>query len=374
VKILYTCCQPGYAGGTGRYVQTLFEYFHNKYDVYLAVQRASSLYSDLMDRHPGKLVDADYPLKVKRLPAVIKHFHKLYKFIKREGFDIVHCNGKPDHKLITFICGFLNKRPKIIYTQHEGHRLKTDFFTKKRFNNTDHVILTCDKYGKFYTEAGVKKDDITFVPNCVDIEYFSPGRIDPQEVSRLKKMYRINAADIVFVTIGTAPYKGWHYLTQALSGLQDNKNIKVVLIGGIPEKDVIDKYVIGPGLKDNVIFAGLRQDIRNYVAMGDVGFMLSDSVESFSLALREMISMGKPVIVSDFACLPYNVDDKITGYVVPKGDTEILKELIIEIAADKKKMLEMGLKARRKAEREFNLKNFFDITEDIYIKALQSAK
>lgn len=327
-----------------------------------------------MDRHPDKLIDADYPLKIKKLPEIIKYFRKLYKLINQERFDIVHCNGKPDHKLITFICGLLNKRPKIIYTQHEGHKLKTDFFTKNRFNNTDHVILTCDKYEKYYTDAGVKKDDITFVPNCVDTEYFSPGRIDHQEVSRLRKQYRIKDTDIVFVSVGISAYKGWHYLTQAISGLKDYKNIKVILIGGIPEKDIIDKHVTGPGLKDNVIFAGLLHDIRNYVALADVSFMLSDSVETISFAAREMISLGKPAIVSDYACLPYNVDDKITGYVVPKGDIEKLKDLIIEIAADKTKLVEMGLNARKKAEREFNLKNFFDMTENIYMKTVQYSK
>lgn len=372
MKILYTCCQPGYAGGTGRYVRTLFEYFHYKYDVYLAVQHTSTLYEELRGSHPGKLIDADYPLRIKRLPALIKYFRRLYKLMRRERFDIVHCNGKPDHKLITVIRGLLDIKPKIIYTQHEGHRLKTDFLTRKRFKDTAHVILTCNKYEKFYEEAGVKKNDMTFVPNCVDIGYFSPGMIDHEEVSRLRKLYGIKDSDLVLVSAGTSQYKGWHYLTQAISGLQDRKNIKVLLIGGIPEKDLIDKHITGPGLEDNVIFAGFHQDIRNHVAVGDAGFMLSDSVESFSLALREMISLGKPVIVSDFACLPYNVDDKITGYIVPGGDIQTLRDLIAELAADRSRLAAMGLNARKKAEMEFDLKNFFDMTDNVYTEALRS--
>ena len=48
----------------------------------------------------------------------------------------------------------------------------------------------------------------------------------------------------------------------------------------MPEKDIIERHVKGPGLTDNVIFAGLQHDIRNHVAMADAGFMLSCSVET----------------------------------------------------------------------------------------------
>jgi L-malate glycosyltransferase len=366
VKILYTCCQPGYAGGTGRYVQILFEHFSQKHNVFLAVQKSSSLYADLTGKYGEKIIDMDYPLEIKRLPELFEYFLGLFNLIKQKQFDIIHCNGKPDHKMVTLVCSFFGKKPKIIYTQHESHRVKKNFFTKKRLKSTAQIILTCDQYKRFYTDVGVKESRLSFIPNGVDTDYFSPGEINRREVGRLKALYQIEDGDTVFGSIGTASYKGWHYLTRAVSRLEVKKDIKVILIGGLPAKEAIERDIVNLGLKENVIFTGLQKDVRSYVALSDVCFLLSDSVESFSFALREMMALGKPVIVSDYGCLPYDVEEGSNGYIVPVGDIEELRGLIGDIHQNKTGLIHMGLRARQKAEREFNVQVFLAKTDRIY--------
>ena len=79
------------------------------------------------------------------------------------------------------------------------------------------------------------------------------------------------------------------------------------------------------------IFSGLVEDVRPYVAIADVGFVLSYKVETISYACREMMSMGKPVIVSNFSGLPENIDNGINGWIVDAQNIRELRNKILEM-------------------------------------------
>ena len=99
--------------------------------------------------------------------------------------------------------------------------------------------------------------------------------------------------------------------------------------------------------------------------------MLSDQIETVSFACREMMSMGKPTIVSDFACLPENVKTGETGWVTPVGDVEAIKQVVEAIFQNQDQLPSMGQAAREQAIQEFGIKLFADSTEAVYRRALQ---
>ena len=65
----------------------------------------------------------------------------------------------------------------------------------------------------------------------------------------------------------------------------------------------------------------------------------------------------KPVVITNVGSLPENVDDGITGYIVPPKDSEKLAEAIIDLLIDAEKRKKMGMNAYRKTQEELAWRN-----------------
>lgn len=102
------------------------------------------------------------------------------------------------------------------------------------------------------------------------------------------------------------------------------------------------------------------------VAAFDIGFVLSWRVETISFACREMMSMGKPVIVTRHAGLPENIHDHRDGWVVPVREPQAIAKLLQRVLDGEVALDEMGNQARQKSLREFGLAPFVDATERVY--------
>jgi len=77
--------------------------------------------------------------------------------------------------------------------------------------------------------------------------------------------------------------------------------------------------------------------------------------------------MGKPVMVSNFAGLPENVDDGNDGWIVNTSEINSISNILQEINTNSLKIF--SKKARKKALEKFNIEqknqNLFNIYEDI---------
>src|SRR5690606_42081307 len=102
------------------------------------------------------------------------------------------------------------------------------------------------------------------------------------------------------------------------------------------------------------------------IAAFDLGFVLSYRVETISFACREMMSMGKPVVVTRHAGLPENIDQGRDGWVVPVRDPDALSRLLQRILDGEFPLADMGRHAREKSEREFGLAPFVEGTAEVY--------
>jgi L-malate glycosyltransferase len=116
--------------------------------------------------------------------------------------------------------------------------------------------------------------------------------------------------------------------------------------------------------------AGFVEDVKSYIRAFDVGFVVSYAVETVSFACREMMAMGKPVIVTRYAGLPENIADGSDGWIVPPHDPPALAKTLAQILEERDALGAMGRRARAKAEREFSLHDFIDQTERVYLQQL----
>ncbi|GKX53516.1 glycosyltransferase [Budvicia aquatica] len=129
----------------------------------------------------------------------------------------------------------------------------------------------------------------------------------------------------------------------------------------------------GDWLPKQVTFTGFMSEPYRALLNADIGFVLSDAVETISFACREMMSAGLPIIVSDFDGLSENITPGMDGWVTPVGDETALAALLLEMSAlSPTQLTQMKQRARRKAEREFGIESIIAQTHQVYTQIMSS--
>jgi len=362
MNILITNFHLKDGGGHRTYIKYIFNFLNKKdQNVYIASPNSSHLNYQIRERNPNSIFDIEFPTKLREIPNLIKNILKLRRILKIKNIELVHVNGSPDHKVIALVKWLFRFKYKIIRTKHDSFPIKKSFFNKKMYSTyTDRFILV-SKYQKELINNYYLNQKTTVIRNGVDIDYFRPRKPN----AKLRLDLDIGERDLVMVSIaGTAEHKGWHFLALALEKL-DSKlrdKIKVILLGNMPNSNFTKNY----NLK-NFIFTGFVNDVRDIVAIADIGFVLSYKVETISYACREMMAMGKPVMVSNFAGLPENINDGDDGWVVNVSDKDSIINVLQDINSRSLKIF--SKKARKKALAKFNIeqknKILFNLYEDI---------
>lgn len=370
MKVLLTNFHSDYGGGHDFYLLYLFKELNRFNDVFLSCPRTSRLNQLAKEIKKENVFDVNFPDKIREIKHIVKNLGKVISILRQGNFDLIHVNGSPDHKIITYAEILLGNRIPIIRTIHSSLLHTTNLFSKIRkryFQNR--AILVSDFQRQLMYKAGYKDGEFTVVHNGIDTDYFCPK----PEHKKLRTKYNINENDIVFVsTAGTSLHKGWQLLVEAASRLDSNlKNrVKIIIAGVLPAKETVEAYVDKFDMRNHVLFTGLLKDTREIVSLADMGFVLSYGIETISYACREMMSMGKPVLVSDYAGLPENIDDGINGWIVKTYDVSSIFSKLNEILKNLDSLDRFSLSARRKAEKYFGLKKFIDETYTCYKSVL----
>lgn len=110
----------------------------------------------------GRVLDLDYPGKLRELPAIIRSHIRLQRILQEGRYDVIHVNGSPDHRLVARAVRGLRVKPAIVYTKHNSFPLKHNYFSANRFRrHTDHIIVVCQRQASMFEEIGVPKNGIT---------------------------------------------------------------------------------------------------------------------------------------------------------------------------------------------------------------------
>jgi glycosyltransferase involved in cell wall biosynthesis len=366
MKILYTNFHQNYGGGHDTYILNLVQGFADKHDITVAVPATSCLFTKLQSISSINLLAFRFKFKLQEFVALIKEILRLRKTIIKYEYDIIHTNGSSDHKLVLLAALFLKKKPKIIYTKHNNFKMKWSAEFRACYS-TDKIIVVSQHTLSLYSPLVLKHTPVVVIPNGVDTDYYQP--VSKEVATALKAKFNFLPDDIILASVaGTAPYKGWHFLVEAVAKLPQlsKKNIKIVIAGETPNPATIDRYVRSLDMQQQVIFTGLLTDVRDVIAIADIGFVLSYNVETISFACREMMAMGKPVLVSDYSGLPENINDKYDGWIVRTGDIEEIKNCLARILANLPESHAMGANAREKAVNDFSLTKFLSATQQAY--------
>lgn len=370
MKICYTNFHQGDGGGHTTYVISLARTLAARHTIWVVAPETSRLYKEAGAIPGVQRLGLSFSTKPMMM---LRGVRTLRRLLRQESFDIVHANGSVDHRyLMLATLGAGRWRPRIVFTKHNDLPSRTFGNLIRARLATDRVICvsasTRDQLqGSPYQSCGLQ-----VIRNGVDTEHYAPWSDDETREARSKWISPLPAdAVLIGSNAGVSPHKGWLDMVKAVASLPPERRDRIhILLAGQPfsDQDVVD--IAAQGMTERVIHAGLLSDVRPLIAALDIGFVLSHRVETISFACREMMAMGKPVIVTDTGGLTENITATKDGWVVPVRSPAAISEVLNSIFDAPATLGHASRCAREKSVAEFGMSKFAQATEQLYREVL----
>lgn len=368
MRILYTNFHAGDGGGHTTYVMSLVRQLADRHALHVLAPPNSRLLIEAQAL-PGVSCQAH---GFARGATDLASIGRLRHYLRSARIELVHVNGAHDHSQAMLARLGLHPRPSIVYSKHNskpsgslGNRLRARF-------GTDAVIAVSAHTREYLRQSPYAHCPISVIRNGIDLAHYVPMPADT--VRSARQAITTDDGDLVLGSCaGTADYKGWQDLVEALALLPANQRNRVHLMmaGKSPPARALER-IRALGLQHQVHFPGLLSDVRPLLAGIDAGFVLSWAVETTSFACREMMAMGKPVWVSDYAGLQENIRPDVDGWVTPARDLGAMVRQLQSMLAQRTSLAAMGRAAREHAEAEFSLGRAAADTERLYQDTVDS--
>jgi glycosyltransferase involved in cell wall biosynthesis len=178
----------------------------------------------------------------------------------------------------------------------------------------------------------------------------------------------LTSASSTFAFVGRlVSTKGVHTLLQAAEQLRaEGLRFRIKVMGEGPDRQSLESQVIALGLTENVNFLGYvsADDLEKHLADVSTIVMPSLAGEVFGLVAAENMARGKLLIASDSGALREVIAD--AGLTFAAGNVTELARCMKQVLQDETLPVTLGLKARARAEKEFNERRMLERHLNIY--------
>lgn len=286
---------------------------------------------------------------------------RLWLLLIKNRPDILHCHLFHAN-FIGRIIGKLAGVKFIISTVHSdnfGGKLR--YFLLKISDKLNNMTVSVSENIK----NGLIEKKIT-TPNKIKVIY--NGVAEPvddlfvEDIIELKEELGLVGAYPIILSVGRLNIiKGHIYLIRALKSLENKyEDIKLILIGGGPERLFLENEVKKLGLISRVLFLGAVSNPGLYYKLADL-FVLPSVNEGFGLAAVEAMSNKLLVVASNVGGIPEIIKDGENGFMSSPGNSEDLSLAIINaLSLSKDKKSQIIEKARCDAANKFSLKRMLN--------------
>ncbi|WP_079477797.1 glycosyltransferase family 4 protein [Halobacillus salinus] len=312
-----------------------------------------------------------------------KSLWKLFRLMRREKYDIVHVHT-PVAAALGRVAAKMAGIKHIVYTAH-GFYFHDDmgrvpyyfWFTIEKWlarHTTDYILLQSkEDYELCLRERFLPEEKTFHLSNGVDIE----GTFRPSKKVRdtMRDSLHLQEEERVICFIGRlVKEKGILELLEAFKQVkQVRKNVKLLVIGSLSqsERDQDTYRMLQNHLRDpDVLALGYRNDIHQLLEAADI-FVLPSYREGLPRSIIEAMAMEKAVVATDIRGCREEVIDGKTGYLVPKGDSNVLRDRLLRLVDDAALRSSFGKEGRRFAEQYFNERKVLDLQVELFRKTLE---
>ncbi len=195
--------------------------------------------------------------------------------------------------------------------------------------NCHHIIATAEKEKEaLIRHYGASLERISVIPCGVNLDLFQP-----KDREMAKQQLGFGDDKVILYVGRIEPLKGIDKLLRAVTFLQNNYGLRVVIIGGDGysrnEVERLQKLSHELQVEDTVTFLGLiKHEKLPYFYSAATACVIPSYYESFGLVALESMACGTPIVATDVGDLKRIIQQGKTGYVVMDNTPDGLADKI----------------------------------------------
>jgi glycosyltransferase involved in cell wall biosynthesis len=237
---------------------------------------------------------------------------------------------------------------------------------------TDNIICVSKAVQKFVVEReGIRESRTSVIYNGISLPW---NGLPSKDRKAQRASEGVSSQDVVIIEVASlTANKGQHILLNACQKVyQKTRAIKLIIVGEGLLKSTLQEETKKLDIESAVIFTGQRKDVYELLAISDIFVLPSMIREGLSIAMIEAMAMGLPVIGSNVGGIPELIEDKVSGFLLPPGDTDKLASAIDALVTEQDLRERMGKQGRRIFEERFTLTRMIKQIEVLYDHLLKN--
>jgi glycosyltransferase involved in cell wall biosynthesis len=211
------------------------------------------------------------------------------------------------------------------------------------YDQADCIFVPSQSTADELIDKGIRPEKLRLTPRGVDLKRFHPAKRN----GYLESHHQIREGLKILYVGRVSKEKNLPLLVRTFKNLtRQRPDLKLVVVGEGPYYAEMQQELKGT----QTVFTGYLtgEDLAAVYASCDL-FLFPSTTDTFGNVVLEAQASGIPVIVSDVGGPQENVIPGETGLVVPATE-ENLTKAVLELAADPRRLREMGRAARRYVE------------------------
>ncbi|HMW17882.1 MAG TPA: glycosyltransferase, exosortase A system-associated [Accumulibacter sp.] len=239
----------------------------------------------------------------------------------------------------------------------------------------DQITTICEGLRSDMVQRGLCADQITVIPNAVDVGMFQFGAPPDLELRRSLGLEQAIVLGFVGSFYG---YEGLNLLIEAARRMLSRRpNLRVLLVGGGPQESNLKAQVAAASMQDKVIFTGRvpHNQVQRYYDLIDVlafprlPMRLTELVTP--LKPLEAMAQGRMFVASDVGGHRELIRHADTGFLFSAGDPAALEKAINEVLDCQSAWPQIRARARRFVEVERTWATSVARYKEVYRRALE---
>jgi glycosyltransferase involved in cell wall biosynthesis len=294
-------------------------------------------------------------------------FYSMAPVLSRNDVDVLYVRTfSPPELSAIWVAKTLSDMPSVLVlpgtwlfghpSEARGKERFYRFFLRRALDACDKLVLysrlMLPEIMLYHPKLDVSK--VVYIHNAVNVRRFSPDG----EVSH--RLMALKGGRKCVLYVGRVnEKKGVRDLIRAFEIVLSKQRDCILAVAGSGDKEYVEglvKEVGKAGLDDYVYFLGPvpNREMPALMRAADIIAYATREGEGIPRALLEGMACGKPVVATEVAGIPEAVIDGVTGFLVKPRDIAALADRLSILLMDDSLRREMGLRARKHVETEFN--------------------
>ncbi|MDY6796175.1 MAG: glycosyltransferase [Actinomycetota bacterium] len=247
------------------------------------------------------------------------------------------------------------------YVPIRKDRAGTNWETKKRtYDNSNLYVATPSKWLMNCVDRSIlRASEKRVIPNGVDTRVFKNGNRAEARKSLGLPPHHFIVLHVSAAGRARSEFKDYATIESALEHVKSRlrgEDVLFVCIGGSEGEELRrGNEIFLPRISD-------RSKLAAYYNASNV-FLHAANAENLPLTVLEAQACGIPAIVTEVGGVPEIIQDGVTGFLVPRGDSEAMAATVIEMLNNRELRRKVGMDAAREVLRSYTL----DLQADRYI-------